>query len=230
MTLNEIGGASAYYSTSANQAVPSEGQGKVEGHRPPPPPPPPKNQDTYEASQEGLDSLSSDLEDVDATLAELMEEYIDKEAEEETDTGSDKTTSGMDAETVLALKADLAQQQQNFVNSMVSMITGQASTSLDALGIWDSLRTGTLEVTPEVQAEAQESISEDGYWGVEQTANRIVDMAKALVGSDPDKAEEMMAAIEKGFAAAEDTWGGELPSITADTKARIDELFAEWTA
>ena len=48
-------------------------------------------------------------------------------------------------------------------------------------------------------AAAKASIAEDGYWGVEQTSDRLVSMAIALSGGDTDKAEELKAAITKGF-------------------------------
>lgn len=211
-------GTSTGKTQETKEAKPSAEEGKVAGHRPPPPPPP-KNQDTYVPSDEGLASLVEDaLESADVATTEITP---DAEADKE-------TSYQMDKEAVAQLKADFAQQQQNFYNSMISNIKDQAGSALKAAGLWDKINLGDYEVTPEMQAEAQEAISEDGYWGVEQTANRIVDMAKALAGGDADKADELMAAIEKGFAAAEDVWGSELPSITGDTKARIDELFAEW--
>ena len=33
--------------------------------------------------------------------------------------------------------------------------------------------------------QAQKDIAEDGYWGVEQTSERLVSFAKALSGGDP---------------------------------------------
>ena len=36
----------------------------------------------------------------------------------------------------------------------------------------------SIDLNNMTQAEAQELISEDGYWGVEQTSNRIVEMAR----------------------------------------------------
>lgn len=84
------------------------------------------------------------------------------------------------------------------------------------------------EVSSEVQAEAQANIAEDGYWGVEQTAGRILDFAKALSGGDPEKIEMLREAVQKGFKAAEKAWGGKLPEITNQTYDRIMEGFDEW--
>ena len=85
-----------------------------------------------------------------------------------------------------------------------------------------------LEVDDATRIQAQKDVAEDGYWGVEQTANRILDFAKALAGNDSSKFEEMKAAVEKGFEIAEELWGGELPEISDRTYERVMQGFDEW--
>ncbi|HEY5674621.1 MAG TPA: hypothetical protein VIR78_12995 [Malonomonas sp.] len=83
------------------------------------------------------------------------------------------------------------------------------------------------QLTPE---KAQELISADGYFGVEQTSNRIVDFAINAFGNDPAKLEEMRAAIEDGFQQAAQAFGGSLPEISHQTYDAIMEkldAFAE---
>jgi hypothetical protein len=75
---------------------------------------------------------------------------------------------------------------------------------------------------------AQEAISENGYFGVENTAQRLVGFAKALTGGDPSKIGLMRDSILKGFAQAERKWGSALPEISQKTLARIHELLDEW--
>lgn len=65
--------------------------------------------------------------------------------------------------------------------------------------------------------EARELISEDGYFGVEQTSDRIVDFAINAFGNDPAKLDEMKKAIEKGFLDAQKAFGGTLPEISQKT-------------
>ena len=60
-------------------------------------------------------------------------------------------------------------------------------------------------------------VAEDGYWGAEQTSDRILSFAKALSGDDPDKAEELLNAFKKGYSQATKSWGGNLPSLCSDT-------------
>ncbi len=77
------------------------------------------------------------------------------------------------------------------------------------------------------QEEARELISADGYFGVEQTSQRIVDFAVAAFGHDPARLEEMKAEIDKGFQEAQEAFGGALPDISQQTYAAImDKLDA----
>lgn len=76
--------------------------------------------------------------------------------------------------------------------------------------------------------EAQESISEDGYWGVNKTSDRLVSMAIALSGGDTDKADEMMNAIQKGYDRATAAWGKELPDICKDTLEATKQKMDDW--
>ncbi len=136
-----------------------------------------------------------------------------------------KKTYTRDTALVNQLKAD-AQARANNLQSMVEkLMTKQATTYGNATDIWSFLREGKFEVDPETKAQAQRDIAEDGYWGVEQTSDRIVSFATALTGGDPDKLDEMMAAFKKGYAQAEKTWGGELPEISKRTFDAVLEKF-----
>jgi hypothetical protein len=90
------------------------------------------------------------------------------------------------------------------------------------------LASGNFTVDAETQAKAQEDIAEDGYWGVNQTSDRIVQFATALAGDDTSALEKMRDAFIKGYKQAEDTWGGELPDISKQTYdavlEKIDKL------
>ena len=80
-----------------------------------------------------------------------------------------------------------------------------------------TLLEGGAHVSPELRAQAQAAIAEDGFWGVEAVSDRLVDFAWALSGGDQSRFETMRNAISRGFAAAERLWGGELPQISRDT-------------
>lgn len=87
----------------------------------------------------------------------------------------------------------------------------------------------SLEVDEETRLNAQQEVSEDGFWGVKQTSARLLGFAKALSGGDPSKIELMKSAIEEGYKAAEEAWGGELPEICQQTKAAVMKGLEDWT-
>ena len=79
-------------------------------------------------------------------------------------------------------------------------------------------------------AKAQELISEEGYLGVEQTSDRIVQFALSIIGNDPDKLEEIRASISKGFQLAAKALGGTLPYVSMKTYNAVMDKLNAWTA
>ncbi|MEZ3508670.1 MAG: hypothetical protein K1W10_17265 [Lachnospiraceae bacterium] len=143
------------------------------------------------------------------------------------DTSKDTVTKTYTQNTNLVnkMKADAeahAKQLQSIVEKLMSQ---QGDTFNKANGIWSVLASGNLKVDAATQAQAQKDIAEDGYWGVEQTSDRIIDFANALTGGDPDKIEEMREAFKKGYKQAEETWGGKLPDISQRTYDAVMEKF-----
>lgn len=123
------------------------------------------------------------------------------------------------------LKADQEKRQSQLTELVQNMLSKQATTYGVATDIWSILASGDFTVDAETKAKAQEDVSEDGYWGVEQTSDRIISFATALAGDDEDALEEMRAAFEKGYKQAEKTWGGELPEISQKTYDAVMEKF-----
>ncbi len=76
--------------------------------------------------------------------------------------------------------------------------------------------------------EAQELIEDDGYFGVEQTSNRIVDFATGLSGGDPSRLEAIKQGVEQGFQEALDAFGGWLPEISYQTYDAVMEKLDLW--
>lgn len=144
---------------------------------------------------------------------------------------SEKTTAKtytQNAELVAKLKADTANRTAELESIVRKMLSKQGQVYGEANDIWSFLAEGKFTVSPEVKAQAQADIAEDGYWGVEQTSDRILDMAKALTGGDPDKIEEMRSAFEKGFKQATKAWGKDLPSISSNTYDAVMKKFDSW--
>lgn len=163
-----------------------------------------------------------------------QDQQVNKTAEENKDT-SEKKDNGVvyeptdntvntartykpNTELVNKMKADAAAHTQQLQNIVQQLMTKQGQTFSIANGdMWKFLASGKFEVDEATKLQAQQDVSEDGYWGVKQTSNRILDFATALTGGDPSKIEDMRKAFEKGYKMAEDTWGGELPDISKQT-------------
>ena len=140
---------------------------------------------------------------------------------------TNKMSDSERASLVQSLKADLDNQMARFTNMMTQMFQKQGITGVSAQGddMWRKIASGNFTVDAQTKAEAQQAISEDGYWGVKQTSQRIFDFAYALAGDDPEKMKEMQAAVEKGFEQATKAWGKSLPSISQETHSAIGDLF-----
>jgi len=132
-------------------------------------------------------------------------------------------------------KVSLAQSQETeqtygpipgvTVGSPYELLRALMIKTLEEQGAATQIDTGSkiLDLQSLTPEEAQELISEDGFFGVEQTSQRIVDFAINAFGNDPAKLEEMKAAIEDGFQQAADAFGGSLPEISHQTYDAIME-------
>lgn len=174
-----------------------------------------------------------------ASTAKTYESSYQKQTPktEEKDTAAKKPESGVvyeqsskaDRSAIVArLKADAEQRTAQMRTMVESMMKNQGQQIGTADSMWRFLAGGNFTVTAAAKAQAQEAISEDGYWGVKQTSERIVEFAKALTGGDASKAEEMRAAFEKGFKLATKSWGKDLPSISNQTYDAVMKGFDEW--
>ena len=108
------------------------------------------------------------------------------------------------------------------------MMTKQGEAIGTADDMWRFLAKGDFTVDAATKAQAEKDIAEDGYWGVEQTSDRILDFAKALSGNDPEKADLLLDAFKKGFEEATKTWGDKLPDISQRTYDAVVEKFDKW--
>lgn len=133
-------------------------------------------------------------------------------------------------ELVNKLKADAEERTAQLRSIVEKLISGQGNAIGTSDDIWSFLRTGNFTVDAETKAQAQADIAEDGYWGVEQTSDRILDFAKALCGGDPSKIETMRKAFQDGFDMATKTWGGKLPDISQRTYEATMKKFDDWAA
>lgn len=167
---------------------------------------------------------------VEATKAATAKANTDRVELSKDSQVTKKMSDSERASLVQSLKADLENQTTRFTNMMMQIFNKQGITGLQAGSddFWKTIASGNFTVDAQTKAEAQEAISEDGYWGVKQTSQRLFDFAYALAGDNPEQMQKMQNAIEKGFKQAEEAWGGSLPSISGETYKAVNDLFSEY--
>ena len=149
------------------------------------------------------------------------------------DTDTAKTSSAKTDRSALIqqLKDDMEAQKASLMEIVRKTMAGQGTaignaSSEDDVGHF--LASGKFTIDEAAKKKAQEAISEDGYWGVEKTSDRILDFAKALTGDDATKADEMFKAFKKGYQQATKSWGKTLPDISKKTYDAVEKKFNEW--
>ena len=175
-----------------------------------------------------------------STYTAAKTDHTEKKSESstKTDTGvvyekSSGQTSGTvtkktDYALVNKLKADAEQRTSQLRSLVEKMMTKQGVAIGTADSMWSFLAKGDFTVDEATRAQAQADIAEDGYWGVDQTSDRILDFAKALSGNDPEKADLLLDAFKKGFKEATKSWGQDLPDISQRTYDAVVEKFNKW--
>jgi len=146
----------------------------------------------------------------------------------------DKTVDKFDKGDRTAIIEQLKAEQEKMTNNLMEIVKKTIAGQGNAFAIateddmWKFLASGNFTVDAATKAQAQADIAEDGYWGVEQTSDRILDFAKALAGDDPDKADTLLDAFKKGFEEATKTWGKDLPDISQQTYDAVVKKFDDW--
>lgn len=193
-----------------------------------------------------ISSLTSSYSTSTSSTTSLFSQISDEQLQEAVETSDDLggVTSGVvyeqsDSSSIasnekndtIVQMAEIAKQYEtqlaNFQTLISSVFSKQANASALSSGSMSSAFSNLIADAETIE-KAKEDVSEDGYYGVEQTSERLLSFATAIAGDDPDKLTEMKDAIIKGFEEAEKLWGGELPEISQETydkvMSSIDEL------
>jgi hypothetical protein len=121
-------------------------------------------------------------------------------------------------------------QPASDANAKFSMLQALVVNLLQQQGITTKIAAsdGEIDLAALTPAQAQELVSEDGYFGVEKTSERIFQFAVAIAGGDPDRIDVIKAGIDKGFAEAQQAFGGQLPDISYNTYDAVMRKLDEW--
>ena len=194
--------------------------------------------DSYNAGSAAKASDTAKKEEAakkDATAAKTENGGVVYEKSEEKSDSSKKATYSVNkmsaedrAALVQQLKADEQSRRDQLTSLVQQMMTKQATTYANANDIWKFLAKGDYTVDAQTKLQAQQDISDDGYYGVKQTADRLFDFASALAGDDVDKMKKMQAAMQKGFDQATKAWGQKLPDISQKTLDAANKKFEEY--
>lgn len=183
-------------------------------------------------SVNGVTSATTAYTNTTQTAAKKAENASDITKAEETGVVYEKSTNATDSKSdkitdysaiVSNMKKELSNKNAQLQN-LVDQLLGKQANKYTKLA--DLFKNMTAD--PATIAQAQKDIAEDGYWGVEQTSDRLVSMAQALSGGDPEKADEMIAAMKKGFEQATEAWGEDLPDICKNTIDSAVKKMENW--
>lgn len=147
-----------------------------------------------------------------------------------------KLSASERAALVRELKYEQQLQQEQFIKMIrgsigmqaTAFVNANAVASVDDAGVWKFIASGNYTVSAETQEAARQAISEEGFYGVNQTSNRLFQMAVSMAGGDSDVMRSLQNAILVGFHEAQKDWGRELPTICQDTLKATNKLFDDY--
>ncbi len=165
-----------------------------------------KNAKMHDKSENIVDDKSSGL---------TVEEEIAKSAIE--------VSLSMNAQVILFAmdSAELSKNNSLAQNNILDFLAGKEIEGKLSLSDLDYEGKPITELSVD---EANELISEDGFFGVNKTSQRVADFVFSFSNNDVELLEKGREGIVQGFEEAEKLWGGELPEISYETQARTLEL------
>lgn len=118
--------------------------------------------------------------------------------------------------------SDIFGAQNKSINSLNDILSGVDFKSIGYEG---------KPITQLSQSEASDLVSENGFFGITNTADRISNFIISAAGDDLQKLEAGKEGMLRGFKEAEKIWGGELPEISQKTIEKatqaVDKRIAE---
>lgn len=141
---------------------------------------------------------------------------------------TDKVSLSYSSESLLTYSSSMTLQGGK--NDGYDLLRGLVLNMLKEQGLESTISTenGEIDFESLTQEDAQELIADDGYFGVEQTSERIVNFAIGIAGGDVSRLEAIKEGVEKGFQEALDAFGGWLPDISHQTYDTVMEKLDKW--
>jgi hypothetical protein len=138
-------------------------------------------------------------------------------------TYADMRKTPMTAADLSALLAESDRAAQKIIDLILPLIQQQGLNLAKVVSGEQSINADPVAI-----AQAQAAIADDGQFGVQQVADRILGFASSVIGNDPTRIEAVRAAVQDGFDQAARMLGGTLPDISEKTRAVIMATFDQW--
>lgn len=144
--------------------------------------------------------------------------------------GKDTVSLGADEEsTEVSYARQLEEARRNGAKFLMlrelvaKMVTEQGLSTSIEIGGGETVNIEDL--SPE---QARALVADDGYWGVEQTSDRIFQFATSLANGDTTLLDKIKEGVLKGFEQAKQDFGGSLPEISQKTVDAVMKKLDDW--
>ncbi|WP_151949036.1 hypothetical protein [Aliarcobacter butzleri] len=172
---------------------------------------------------------------VNSSTTTKQPETKEKSLEEIVNDSATKVTISMNAQYILfEMNASNVTKTNSLAQFGLTGLTDQQNDVLSFLngGTSDGLTLSDLgyqgkPILQLSQNEATQLVSEDGFFGVTQTSDRVAGFVLSFSGDNLDILQKGREGIVKGFEEAEKLFGGQLPEISYKTQERTLALIDE---
>ncbi|ABV67170.1 hypothetical protein [Aliarcobacter butzleri] len=172
---------------------------------------------------------------VNSSTTTKQPETKEKSLEEIVNDSATKVTISMNAQYILfEMNASNVTKTNSLAQFGLTGLTDQQNDVLSFLngGTSDGLTLSDLgyqgkPILQLSQDEATQLVSEDGFFGVTQTSDRVAGFVLSFAGDDLELLQKGREGIVKGFEEAEKLFGGQLPEISYKTQERTLALIDE---
>lgn len=169
----------------------------------------------------------------EASKADESEDATGKSNEDSYTKSDSNVTSDSGIYTKENIQKTIKEIESQRTQAMQNMLTEMLGKQANAAGMSFLKNTSFSSASISDITDAQDSISDGGYWSVDSVAGRIMDMAKLLANGDSSKFETLKNAVIKGFNGAAKKMGhsslSEMPDITNQTYDEVMKRFDKWS-
>lgn len=122
--------------------------------------------------------------------------------------------------------AELQEARYMMLREFVSVMFRRQGISM-SIEIGGGRTESLASMTPE---KAETLVADDGYWGVGQTSDRIVEFALSAAGNDPANLDRIREGVIRGFEQAKRAFAMALPEISQKTFDAVMKKLDAWEA